>query len=199
MAITSQSALDDATDEPAVLVVVGLPAAGKSTITDILSDIGVDVIDTGDAMRSIAADQLDDPSEDEIWDWVSEQRDVIGPHAPTQIALDEVEYSGDVIVVSSCRAQEEVDWIRGNVGPTLVMKVEASPHTRSRRYIEDRINDSKESISRERELELREELYDREHREAPYPDHDISVINENSVSMQEIYTRMENLVSVLRA
>lgn len=185
-----------------VLAITGPPCAGKSTITDIFSDIGVLTIDTGDAMREYARDVLDDPDEEEIWDEVSSLRDERGPQAPTAVAVEREEIDGeDLICVSGLRDQAEVNWLRENVGPTLVVRIDADSYSRSERYVRRELEDHEErmSVPRARVLELRNELYDRESREKPYPNHEVTIRNEDSVRIADILNRIENLVEVMRA
>lgn len=186
-----------------VLALTGPPAAGKSTVVGMLRDLGVPCKDTGDAVREEAQRRYDDPDEDQVWDVAESIRDEYGDAGPTVIAEDwirrERAHGHEVVCISSCREQAEVDWLREHVGPTLVVRVDADSHSRSERYIEDKLDpdEAREAIARDRVQELREQLYERELREQPYPDHDVTLHNEDSVGMYEIMRRLENLIEVM--
>lgn len=189
-----------------VLALVGPPAAGKSTIVGMLRDLDVPCKDTGAAVREEAArryDGTENPDEEYVWNVASLLREEYGPEGPTAVTEDWIQETlhdgAPVLCLSSLRHQAEVTWLREHVGSTLVVRVDADSHARSERYIRDRLDpgEDRQSVSRERVYELREELYEREHREGPYPDHDVSIRNEDSVGMYEIMRRLENLVEVL--
>lgn len=180
-----------------VIAITGPPASGKSTISGMIDDLGVATIDTGEEMRAHA----NRSGEDGVWEFVTDLREREGPHATTKLALQRNPTAkfDDVICVSGLREQAEVDYIRENVGPTLVVRVDADTHARANRYVDSKLGDDedRESVEYERVRELREELYKREMREMPYPDHDVSIRNEDSVQMYEIYRRLENLIDVI--
>lgn len=186
-----------------VIALTGPPAAGKSTITGIMRDIGVPVKDTGEAVRDEAAERYDDPSEDDIWDVATSLRDEHGPAGPTIACKDWIdEQQGEpVICISGLRDQAEVEWLRENSGPTLVINVTAQQGDRCTRYVESKIDADSvhEAVSSKRVMEFIDEFHEREERERPYPDHDLEFMNENDVDVKEIYDRMENVVRVMSA
>lgn len=191
--------------EVTVLVLVGPPAAGKSTIVDLLTDIGVPCKDTGDAIREEADRRYNgtgSPDEDYIWNVAELTREEHGDAGPTVIMSDWIEEQSsehDVICISSCRDQAEVDWLRDVASDVLVVQIDADAHSRSERYINMKLDDDerRDSISTERVSELRQQLYERELRESPYPRHDVTVQNEDSTHMHEIQQRLQNVVEVI--
>lgn len=202
---TAQQSIDDPTPSVSVLVLIGEPAAGKSTIVDVLEDIGVPCRDTGDAIRAEAHeryDGTDEPDEEYIWDVAGIIREEHGDAGPTKLCedwiWDRAADGHDVVCISACRDQAEVDWLRDRIGTALVVKVAASDHTRSERYVEMHLDDTEGAIDRDRVHELRQELYDREHRERPYPRHDVTLRNDNDVTMQEQYEKLQHLLRVMQ-
>lgn len=190
-----------------VLALTGPPAAGKSTLVGLLRDIGVPCKDTGEAVREEARRRLDtdELSEDQIWDVATEIRDEHGPAGPTAICRDWIEEQrregNEVLCVSSIRDQAELDWLREEIGPTLCVRIDAETYQRRERYIEGHLGDDEKrsSISRDRLIQLRDEFNRRQGRERPYPQHDVEIMNNNDVSMHEVYDRLENVVEVLSA
>lgn len=186
----------------AVLALTGLPAAGKSTVSSMVRDLGVPCKDTGEAVREEAQDRYDEPDEDDVWETAEDLRAEHGPAGPTIVAEDWIKQcvanGHEVICISSMREQAEADWLRDNVGATLVARIEADDYARQQRYIDMKLDDEDvESISREREQELLRELYEREYREMPYPDHDVVIKNQDSVSMRTVMERLEHLICVM--
>lgn len=181
-----------------VIALTGPPAAGKSTIVDLFDDMGVPAIDTGDAVRRVANEQLDDPSEEEIWSWVSDQREQIGDEAPTMMAVSEQidSFDSEVIVVSGLREQAEVEWLESYVGKTLVVRIDADRHDRMVRYA-DREMDSEGVVSSETEIKIKRELLERENQEMPYPDHAVTIWNSDRVKIDDLWSKIENLVAVM--
>ena len=80
--------------------------------------------------------------------------------------------------VSSLREQEEVDWLRENFSNVLVLLVDADNYVRTNRYVEQHVDTA--DTDRETVKSLREELYKREQREKPYPDHELTIRNDLS-------------------
>lgn len=183
-----------------VLALTGPPAAGKSTVTDMLEDMGVPCKSTGDAVRDEAARRHDDPDEDDVWDVAQSLRDEHGDAGPTVACSEWIEeQDADLICIADLRDQAEVEWLRENVGPTLVVRVDADSHARTERYVDRELDatEDRDAVAAERLDALREELYERELREAPYPDHDLTLLNEDSVSMRTIWDRLDNVTTVL--
>ena len=184
-----------------VLALTGPPCAGKSTIVSILEDLNVPCKDTGDAIRDEAHRRYDDPDEDMIWEVAGSIRDEHGNAGPTKMAAPWIdEQDSNLVCISSLRDQAEVEWLRDNVGPTLTLRIEASQYSRCERYVNLKLSDDEKrgSITRERVLELHKECVDREERESPYPDHDCIIRNEDSVSMRDLYEKLDHIVSVAK-
>lgn len=189
-----------------VLALTGPPAAGKSTVVGLLRDLGVPCKDTGEAIRERAHDQYNgtaEPDEDYIWNVAELVREDHGPAGPTIITENWIKSKRmegeELICISSIREQAEADWLRENVGPTLVVSIDADAHARSNRYVEDKLEANRDAVDRERVQELRGELYERELREKPYPEHDVQIRNEDNLSMFELQRKLERLVTALDA
>lgn len=184
-----------------VIALTGPPCSGKSTVCDLLDDCGVPTISTGEAIRSDAQDRYDDPDEDDVWDVAQSLRDEHGPAGPTIACQDWIEAKSlvhDVICVSGCRDEAEIEWLHEQVGPTLTVRVDADEHERIERYVHREIDQDRDVIPTERIKSLEHECYKREQREMPYPDHDVRIQNDDDVSINRIHQRLQNLVEVIR-
>lgn len=190
-------------DNTTVLALTGPPASGKSTVVDILTDIGVPCKDTGDAVREEAHRRYDGtggPDEDCVWEIAGVIREEHGPAGPTIIAEDWIETQcarKSLICIASIREQEEAEWLRDNVGPTLVAKVEAPAHDREQRYVDMKIEESGGTFSKQKISDIKQELYERELRESPYPDHEVVIDNHDGVRTRNLWDRLDKLVTVL--
>lgn len=187
-----------------ILALTGPPASGKSTISSMLGAQDVPVISTGDAVRDRARDRHDDPDEDDIWATAQALRDDHGPAGPTVACYDWIEERiGEypLICVSDLRDQGEVAYLENKFSAdVLVIRVDTSSSAmRTRRYVERELggDEDREAVSRERIAELRNELYERESREMPYPQHHVTILNDDDVRFSELADRLDGLVSVL--
>lgn len=165
------------------VVLVGPPASGKSTVCDIFSDIGVPVVDVEQCSRD-----TDDSVYSELDEAVLEGgRDATENNCPPVVVFDGV---GD---------QETVDAIEAKIPRgVLVARVEAEhSKVRTDRYVDRELDTEGDVVSTDEIHQLREELYERELEEHPYPQHTVEIINSNSVSMIELTVRMDNLLQAL--
>lgn len=161
--------------------------------------MGVPTKSTGDAIRDKAAERFDDPDEDDVWQVAEDLRYEHGPAGPTIACRDWItKQTDDVICVSDLREQEEVNWLRSNVGPVLCVLIDADTSERVMRYVERKLDVSSDVVSEETITELAEELGQRQGREAPYPQHDVRVVNSDSVDVEDLWTRFDHLLGVIR-
>lgn len=187
-----------------LIAITGPPAAGKTTVGDLLEDLGLPVISTGDAVRELAAERHDDPDEDDIWHVAKDLRNEHGPAGPTIACQDYLDgwvaQNKDIIVVNGLRDQAEVDWLEENYGSVLVVRVDTRNESeRIERYVEREIGNlhDDEPVSMDQERELRDEVRRREHRESPYPQHHVTIMNDNTVRMDELMYRLQGICGVL--
>jgi hypothetical protein len=188
-----------------VLALTGPPAAGKSTAVSLLEDCGVPCRDTGDAIRAKATREYDGsgdgPDEDYIWNIAQLIRDEHGPAGPTVVTEDWIvaqhEAGHSLVCLSSLRAQAEVDWLRDNIGETLVVKIDAPKSQREQRYVDMKM-DADGVVSTETVAGYREELTNRELREQPYPSHDVTIWNSDGLQVHRLTNKLSNIVDVLQ-
>lgn len=188
-----------------VVALIGPPASGKSTIAEMVSEMGVPSTDTGEVVRDKTHSRLqdtDDVTEDDYWETAQLLREEHGDGAPTCLLgdwiTDQRADGNDVICISSLRNEAEVEWLREHVGPTIVIRIQTKIIDRVRRYADQRI-DSDEPVSAEREAELRREAWQREQREKPYPTADLHLANNNSHDYSTTYRRVKHLIDICQA
>lgn len=183
-----------------VLALTGPPAAGKSTICDFLRDLDIPVKSTGQLVRDRANEKWDDPSEDQIWSYAEDLRSDLGAKAPTCLCRGWIkEQDADLVVVSDLREDEEVEWLRDQIGPTLVVRIDTSTtETRINRYIDRELGGDRVGVSSNKISELRAEVTQREKQEMPYPTHDVTILNDNDVTTTELIVRLDHLTSVMQ-
>lgn len=184
-----------------IIALIGPPCSGKSTITEMLEDLGVPCMDTGDAIRRRTEERIDDPTEDDYWKMASTIREDHGPEGPTAICegwIDgQVVDGSDVVCVSSLRDEEELEWLRERYESVLSVGIWAPYTERLDRYIDREVDMPRRVVDRDEIEELRNELSERENREAPYPPTDVKIHNTNGTSMTEVQRDLQNLVGVL--
>jgi dephospho-CoA kinase len=184
-----------------VLAIVGPPASGVSTVAQLCRDAGVPVRETDNAIREHAQEHYENPDDDQIRQTAQHIRSEHGPAGPTALCLDWIRdrraHGYEVIGIASCRDQAEIDWLRDRVGPTLVVRIDANPYTRTQRYVDRELDQERSAVPMERIREIREELYDREQHEVPYPDHEVTIRNTDDTSIADLYGRIERLIEVL--
>lgn len=183
-----------------IIALTGPPAGGKSTVCSLFEDLGVPTVGTGDGVRERAAEKWDDPTEDQIWQTAQDLRETFGPAGPTmaceELINEHILDSEPIVVVSDLREQAEVEWLEGSYGPVFVVSVDTRNRSeRVRRYVDREVGNLHEHdpIPAETEQTLREELREREQREAPYPDHHLTLLNDNSVRIDELMCRLRGI------
>lgn len=184
-----------------VIALTGPPAGGKSTVCSLFEDLGVPTVGTGDGVRREARERYDDPSEDEIWETAQSLREEHGPAGATVACQEDIdiwleEYDKPFVVVSDLREDAEVDWLEEQYGAVLVIRVDTSSRSeRVRRYVDREVGNlhTHEPIPVETEEDLREEIREREKREAPYPKHHLTFMNDNAIRTDEILCRLQGI------
>lgn len=189
-------------EEENVIALVGKPASGKNTITDMLEELGVPCKSTGNIIRDEAEEMYSNPNEREIWEVARNIRDEYGNSSPTKLSEDWLEekiYYNNVVCISGLRHEEELTWLRNNYSNVLSVLVEVPREIREKRYIEREIGEDVEEgvVDEQKITSLRKELRDREKRESPYPDYDVVIQNYHNESMYDMYVSVKNLIDVI--
>lgn len=192
-------------NEPApetMLVLTGPPAAGKTTIQNLLEDFDVPVVETSDIVRTHAEtqDDLDPENGDDLWAAAEQLREEFGPEAPTKLSLKAIENaiheSPEIVCIGGVREDAEVEWIDDVFDcRLLVVRIDAPSGDRSKRYVERHLSSPRSSVSSSEIRQIRDQLYERESREMPYPDHHVTIENTNGTSMRDLSARLAGLLT----
>lgn len=99
-----------------ILVVVGLPASGKSTVAEILRDDGFDVIELGDIWRMLLKEAkipLNDPIETR--EFTKRLRQKRGKDIYARYAVKSIKKSMKHVVIMGVRSTYEMDYLKKKV------------------------------------------------------------------------------------
>lgn len=161
------------------LVLVGPPAAGKSTIRKILTDYGVETCDvTGSNEYGNITDN----------DW----KDVILG------ACDRASQTvPSVVCIEGPIEQRQISFIEDNTISHCVIRVETDEsNSRVERYIDREIS-GESTISSEAIADRKKDIDRLEYNESPYPDHDLLFDNNDSLSATDFSRRCVNIISAV--
>lgn len=161
------------------IALVGPPASGKSTVRDILGDMGVSTVDVSDAER---------PGTSTHPDWQVELLD----------AVEDVDESIPICCVEGLRDESEIEYFEAAIGRSvLVVRIDThNDRDRVWRYIEQRV-DMDQVVPEERIREIENQMRVVETEQRPYPDHHVSIYNDNSVRVTDLTRQLRGLVQAL--
>ncbi|MEM0087524.1 MAG: AAA family ATPase [Thermofilum sp.] len=120
-----------------VILVAGMPGAGKSIVSEAARTLGLRIVRMGDIIREIAAENSKPPS-DEVLGYISQKirelhgRDIVA-RAALHIACSE-EHGGPVLV-EGVRSPEEVEYFRRHSRRCLTIAVHSPPNVRYQRLL----------------------------------------------------------------
>jgi len=135
-----------------MLLITGMPGAGKEEVIKILVERGYAVRRMGDVVREAAAKEGIEP--DMIGEFSTEQRKKYGPYVWAERTAELVD-DPENTVIDGVRSLEEVEIFRKK-GEVLIIGVHASPKTRYERLMERARGDESDSIEKIKRREMRE-------------------------------------------
>lgn len=162
------------------VALVGPPAAGKTTILDLLTEMGATTVDVSECSR----DPEEMPAE---WKRVAMH------------AAKRTQASIPVCVVEGLESDQEVRWFddlleRG----VLVIRVDTyNENDRVERYVDRELNSRRDVVDEAQIREIQDEFFRREYEERPYPTHTVRLFNDNGTSPVAQTDRLEGLIGAL--
>lgn len=169
------------TVEPNAIVLVGSPASGKTTLRNLFSDHGVV------GCNLITPDENGELSVDDDW------RALIG-----KTFSDASNEAPHVACIEGATSEQHISYIEENVDETLVIRVHV-PDTEERiaRHREREVGANNDVLTDAEIVEIETEALRRERTEMPYPEHDVTIINDDATSTAELSNRCASIVSLL--
>ncbi|MHA2424168.1 MAG: AAA family ATPase [Candidatus Thorarchaeota archaeon] len=140
-----------------LVIVTGMPGAGKSGVAQAFLDVGVPVIVMGDVIREETRKRGLEPNPENTKKVMLELREKGGPGAVASFCIDELkELESELIVIEGCRSIAEVDVFDDYADSVLIVCVHASPKDRFTRLRERNREDAPPTWDVFRERDIRE-------------------------------------------
>ena len=141
-----------------VVLLAGMPGAGKSVVSSLAKDMGIPVINMGDVVREETERRGLKPSMINMLRVAEELRQLYGPHAIALLTLKKLsEISACMVIVDGVRSIEEVEYFKQNLDcEILILAIHASPRTRFERLLKRGRPDDPKSWDEFRKRDMKE-------------------------------------------
>ena len=140
-----------------LVIVTGMPGAGKSGVAQAFHDVGVPVIVMGDVIRNETRKRGLEPNPENTKKVMLDLREKDGPGAVASFCTDELkELDSDIVVIEGCRSIAEIDVFDDCADSVVIVCVHASPRERFTRLRERNREDAPPSWEVFRERDIRE-------------------------------------------
>lgn len=122
-----------------LILLTGLPGAGKTIFSEEAKSMGIPVVSLGDIVREEVLRRGLEPTLENILSVAQELRNVFGKEAVVMMAIDKVRKfleNNCIVVIDGVRGLDEVNYIRNNVNAEIIIvAIHASPKTRFSRLL----------------------------------------------------------------
>ena len=140
-----------------LVIVTGMPGAGKSGIAQSFHDVGVPVIVMGDVIRNETRKRGLEPNPENTRKVMLELREKNGPGAVASFCIDDLRaLNSEIVVIEGCRSIAEIDVFDDCADTVTIVCVHTSPRERYRRLRERNREDAPPSWEVFRERDVRE-------------------------------------------
>lgn len=140
-----------------LVIVTGMPGAGKSGVAQAFHDAGIPVIVMGDVIREETQKRGLEPNPENTKKVMLELREKNGPGAVAAFCMDELKASDSaIVVIEGCRSIAEIDVFDDYADSVVIVCVHASPKERYTRLLERNREDAPPSWEVFRERDVRE-------------------------------------------
>ncbi len=140
-----------------LIIVTGMPGAGKSEVADAFRRAGIKTIIMGDVIRDEARRRGLEASPENTRRIMLELREIDGPGAVAKRCVEDLKITqGDTVVIEGCRSIAEVEVFEENADQVIIICVHSAPRTRYERLCCRNRDDAPPSWQNFRERDLRE-------------------------------------------
>jgi dephospho-CoA kinase len=140
-----------------LVIVTGMPGAGKSGVAQTFQDVGVPVIVMGDVIRNETRKRGLEPNPENTKTVMLELREKNGPGAIALFCIDELkELDSNLVVIEGCRSIAEIDVFDDYADSVTIVCVHTSPKERFTRLRDRNREDAPQSWEVFRERDIRE-------------------------------------------
>lgn len=122
-----------------LILVVGMPGAGKTMVIDVARRLGIKVYNMGDVVREEALKRFNVITPKTMVETSILLRKEYGPKVIALRTIEKIDKSLDLVVIDGARSLEELEEFK-KLGETVIVAVHASPRTRFQRLLERRRN-----------------------------------------------------------
>ena len=135
--------------------ITGMPGSGKTTVANMLTQLGFKVVTLGDVVREEAAKRNLPSTDENLGRVMREIRAEGGKGAVAKLALTKIIDAGPLCAVDGIRCLDEVNVI-GTVAVTKLLAIHASPQIRFARIVSRNRSDSTPDWEKFKERDKRE-------------------------------------------
>ena len=140
-----------------LVIVTGMPGAGKSGVAQAFHDTGIPVIVMGDVIRNETRKRGLEPNPENTKKVMLELREKNGPGAVALSCMDDLkELDSETVIIEGCRSIAEIDVFDDCAEDVVTVCVHASPKERYKRLRERNREDAPPSWEIFRERDIRE-------------------------------------------
>jgi dephospho-CoA kinase len=141
----------------ALLIVTGLPGAGKSTVSNFLKEeYNLPVISMGDQVREEAKRERIKENVRSMQEFIVKLRKKYGPGIVAELTIKKIEELDEkVIVIDGLRSKDELEIFRRNYEEIVLLVISACIETRLKRLLRRHRPDDPKSLE---ELKARDEV-----------------------------------------
>jgi dephospho-CoA kinase len=140
-----------------LIIVTGMPGAGKSGFASAFHNAGIPIIVMGDVIREETKKRGLDPNPENTKNVMLELREKDGPGAVASFCVDELKgLTTDAVVIDGCKSIAEIDVFDDYADEVVIVCVHTSPRERYTRLRERNRDDAPPSWDIFRERDIRE-------------------------------------------
>lgn len=140
-----------------LVIVTGMPGAGKSEVANAFRQANLPVIVMGDVIREEARKRGLEPNQTNTKKIMLELRKKDGPGAVAKHCLEDItNLESEIVVIEGCRSLAEIDVFDDYAAEVAIVCVHSSPSTRFTRIRQRGRDDAPQEWASFRERDLRE-------------------------------------------